>query len=276
MELIAETYDLMSQGLEFSSDRLSRVYHQWNQGNLNSYLVEITSNIFQKIDDRTHKHLVEVILDEAHQKGTGAWASESAFELKLAIPAIDTAVQMRYLSTDKELRKIESAILKGPSPIFNGDADSFVDNIRDALLAGFAVCYSQGFALLRAASEAMGYNLNYRKIAAIWRGGCIIRSALLEKIMNAYEENPQLLHLLEDSQLSGIVVRSQDSLRSVVTTAAELGIPVPGIMSVLSYYDSLRSSWLPANLIQAQRDYFGSHQYQRIDEKSTFHTQWIP
>ncbi len=274
MELIAEIYDIMAQGLGFSCDRLSRVYEQWNEGTLNSYLVEITSNIFRKIDEKTHKHLVDVILDEAHQKGTGAWSSESALELKTAVPVIDTAVQMRFLSTDKELRKAESGILKGPSPVFKGDADSLVENLKDALLAGFIISYSQGFSLLRAASKSMNYGLDNNKIAAIWRGGCIIRSALLEKIMDAYSKNPQLPHLLEDPILSEQVVRSQDGLRNTVRTAANLGIPAPGMMSVLCYYDSLRSSWLPANLIQAQRDYFGSHQYQRVDEKGTFHTEW--
>jgi 6-phosphogluconate dehydrogenase len=274
MQLIAESYDIMSQALGFSCDQLSKIYEQWNEGPLNSFLIEITSNIFKKIDEKTHKHLVEVILDEAHQKGTGAWSSESALELQIAVPIIDTAVQMRYLSTDKELRKAESRILKGPPPVFDGDPNSLLDNLKDALLAGFIICYSQGFSLLLAASEAMTYGLDIKKIAAIWRGGCIIRSALLEKIMHAYQKNPQLPHLLEDHDLSNQVAQFQDSLRSVVQTAAALGIPAPGMMSILSYYDSLRSSWLPANLIQAQRDYFGSHQYQRIDEKGTFHTQW--
>ncbi len=274
MQLISETYDTMSQALEFSSERLSQVYNKWNEGSLNSFLIEITSKIFKKIDEKTHKHLVEVILDEAHQKGTGAWSSESAMELNVAVPLIDTAVQMRNLSTDKELRQIESRILKGPSALYKGNPELFADNLKDALLAGFIICYCQGFSLLRAASQVLDYNLDYRKIASIWRGGCIIRSALLEKIKDAYEKNPQLPHLLVNPQLSSEVVQLQDSLRNVVKTAAELGIPAPGFMSVLSYYDSIRSSWLPANLIQAQRDYFGSHQYERIDEKGTFHTQW--
>ena len=274
MQLIAETYDFMEQGLGFSCDRLSRIFEQWNEGPLNSFLVEITSNIFRKIDDKTHKPLVEVILDEAHQKGTGAWSSESALELQVAVPTIDTAVQMRYLSTDKELRKEESSILKGPSPAFDGDRDSMIDHLRDALLGGFIMCYSQGFSLLSKASRVMKYNLDKEKIAAIWRGGCIIRSALLERIMFAYRKDPQLANLLEDPDLSEQIVLLQDGLRNVVQTAASLGIPIPGMASALFYYDSLRSSWLPANLIQAQRDYFGSHQYQRVDEKGTFHTQW--
>ncbi|MEJ2704147.1 MAG: NADP-dependent phosphogluconate dehydrogenase [Sedimentisphaerales bacterium] len=274
MQLISETYDIMSQVLEFSSDRLSQIYQQWNEGSLNSFLIEITSNIFKKIDEKTHKHLVEVILDEAHQKGTGAWSSESALELQVAVPVIDTAVQMRYLSGDKSLRKEESELLKGPSFSFTGDPDSLVNDLGQALLAGFIISYSQGFSLLSKASEAMNYDLDKEKIAAIWRGGCIIRSSLLHDIMSAYQREPNLSSLLEDAELSERAAKLQDGLRRVVQTAAASGVPTPGMMSILSYYDSLRSSWLPANLIQAQRDYFGSHQYERIDEKGTFHTEW--
>jgi 6-phosphogluconate dehydrogenase len=274
MQLIAESYDILSQILKFSPDQLSQVYAKWNDGSLNSFLIEITSNIFKKIDEKTHKHLVEVILDEAHQKGTGAWSSQSALELQVAVPIIDTAVQMRFLSSDKKLRKEESKLLSGPSVAFKGDAESLLDDLKDALLAGFIVSYAQGFFLLGAASEALNYNLNMEKVAAIWRGGCIIQSALLDRIMHAYRNNPKLEHLIEDPDLSEQVAGLQYGLRDVVQTAAALGIPTPGMMSILSYYDSLRSSWLPANLIQAQRDYFGSHQYERIDEKGTFHAEW--
>jgi 6-phosphogluconate dehydrogenase len=274
MQLIAESYDIMSQILNFSSDRLSRVYAKWNEGPLNSFLIEITSNIFKKIDEKTHKHLVEVILDEAHQKGTGAWSSQSALELQVAVPIIDTAVQMRFLSSDKKLRKEESKLLNGPSVVFKGNAESLAEDLKDALLVGFIISYAQGFFLLNAASEAMNYNLNIERIASIWRGGCIIRSALLDKIMHAYRNNPKLEHLIEDPDLSEQVAGLQCGLRNVVQTAAALGVPAPAMMSILSYYDSLRSSWLPANLIQAQRDYFGSHQYQRIDERGTFHAEW--
>jgi 6-phosphogluconate dehydrogenase len=274
MQLIAETYDIMAQILEFSCDQLSQIYKQWNEGPLNSYLLEITSNIFRKIDEKSHKHLVDVILDEAHQKGTGAWSSENALELQVAVPIIDTAVQMRFLSGDKKLRKAESKLLKGPALIFEGNPESLVEDLKNALLAGFIISYAQGFFLLSAASEALNYNINNEKVAAIWRGGCIIRSALLDQIMQAYQKNPELDHLLEDPGLSNQLVKLQYGLRNVVQTAAGWGVPIPGMMSILSYYDSLRSSWLPANLIQAQRDYFGSHQYQRIDEKGTFHTDW--
>jgi 6-phosphogluconate dehydrogenase len=215
-----------------------------------------------------------VILDEAHQKGTGEWSSQSALELQVAVPVVDTAVQMRFLSSGKKLRKEESKLLKGPSFVFEGEPDSLVNDLGDALLAGFIISYSQGFSLLSRASEAMNYHLDKEKIAAIWRGGCIIRSSLLNDIMHAFRKNPQLESLLEDVELSERAVNLQDGLRRVVQAAAASGIPAPGMMSILSYYDGLRSSWLPANLIQAQRDYFGSHQYQRIDEKGTFHTQW--
>lgn len=274
MQLIAETYDIMAQVLEFSSDQLSQIYKQWNEGPLNSYLVEITSDIFRKIDEKSHKHLVDVILDEAHQKGTGAWSSENALELQVAVPVIDTAVQMRFLSSDKKLRKEESKLLKGPSLIIEGNPESLVEDLKNALLAGFIISYAQGFYLLSAASEAFDYDINNEKVAAIWCGGCIIRSALLGQIMQAYHKNPKLDHLLEEPGLGNQLVELQYGLRNVVRTAAARGVPAPGMMSILSYYDSLRSSWLPANLIQAQRDYFGSHQYQRIDEKGSFHTDW--
>lgn len=274
MQLISETYDIMSQVLKFSNEELSKIYNEWNEGPLNSFLIEITSNIFKKIDEKTHKHLVEVILDEAHQKGTGTWSSESALELQTAVPVIDTAVQMRYLSSDKDLRKEESKLLEGPAFTFTGDTDSLLADLRDGLLAGFIISYSQGFSLLNKASKVMNYNLDKEKIAAIWRGGCIIRSSLLHNIMLAYKDNQDIATLLENKELSGQVTKLQHGLRRVVQTAAAAGIPAPGLMSILSYYDSLRSSWLPANLIQAQRDYFGSHQYQRIDEKGTFHTEW--
>ena len=274
MQLISETYDIMSQMLELSYDQLSQTYKTWNEGPLNSFLIEITSDIFKKIDEKTHKHLVEVILDEAHQKGTGTWSSESAMELQVAVPIIDTAVQMRYLSSDKDLRKEESKLLEGPSFTFSNDPNSFIDDLQDALLACFIISYSQGFSLLNKASRVMNYNLDKEKIAAIWRGGCIIRSSILHDIMRAYRDDQNIVTLLENKDLSEQVVKLQHSLRRVVQKAAAAGIPAPGMMSILSYYDSLRSSWLPANLIQAQRDYFGSHQYQRIDEKGTFHTEW--
>lgn len=274
MQLIAEVYDIMSQALGLTCEQLSRIYRQWNDGPLNSYLIEITSDIFQKIDKNTHKHLVDIILDEAHQKGTGAWSSESALELQVALPSIDIAVQMRYLSSSKSLRQEESRVLKGPSRVYKGEPDSFIDDLRDALLTGFIISYSQGFALLDKASQAMNYNLDKQKIAAIWRGGCIIRSSLLHEIMRAYQRNPNLPLLLEDVDLAAEVMKRQEGLRHVVQASADLGIPAPGLMSVLSYYDSIRRPWLPANLIQAQRDYFGSHRYQRIDETGTFHTQW--
>ena len=274
MQLIAETYDIMSQLLGFSCERLSQIYEKWNDGPLNSYLIKITSDIFHKIDKKSHKHLVEVILDEAHQKGTGAWSSESALELQVAVPTIDTAVQMRYLSGYKNLRREESKLLKGPLSVLKTEPDSLIDDLGEALLAGFIISYSQGFSLLDAASRAMDYNLDKEKIAVIWRGGCIIRSSLLNEISLAFRENPGLPSLLENIELSKQVVKLQEGLRRVVQTAAGSGVPAPGLMSILSYYDSIRSAWLPANLIQAQRDYFGSHQYQRIDEKGSFHTEW--
>jgi len=276
MQLISETYDIADQVLGLSYDQLSHTFARWNEGPLNSFLVQITADIFKKIDDKTHKHLLDVILDEAHQKGTGAWSSESAMELQVAVPVIDTAVAMRYLSSDKSFRQEESRLLAGPSFRFQGDPEALIDDLHDALLAGFITGYSQGFSLLHRASDVMQYNLDKEKIAAIWRGGCIVRSSLLHDIMRAYQRNPAMGSLLEDKEISEHLAKRHTALRRVARIAAEAGVPAPGLMSVLSYYDSARSSWLPANLIQAQRDYFGSHQYQRVDQQGSFHTQWVP
>lgn len=274
MQLISETYDIMSRGLGCSNDELAEVYGAWNRGPLNGYLIEITARIFRKVDAKTKKRLVDVILDVAHQKGTGSWTTESAMELDVAIPNIDAAVDMRYMSAAKALRELESKLLGGPPPGIPADRTVFIDDLGKALFAGFAIAYAQGFALLAEASREKAYALDLETIASIWRGGCIIRSALLEKILTAYRRKKDLVHLLADPDLAAELKVAQRSLRTVVKTAATSGVPSPGMMAALSYYDSLRSARLPANLIQAQRDYFGSHTYQRIDEPGTFHTEW--
>lgn len=274
IELIAETYDLMKRGLGISNEQFSRIYGQWNNGKLASFLIEITAIIFRVIDPKTGKNLIDVILDEARQKGTGLWASESAMELQVPVPNIDTAVEARDLSCYKNLRLAVSELLTGPSGLLHADKFALIKDLEEALYAGMIITYSQGFALLSKASEACNYNFDLGQIAAVWRGGCIIRSSILEDIVAAYKRNPQLPHLLEDKQLADKVAAQQANLRSAVLSAVNLGIPVPGIMAALSYYDSLRSPSLPANLIQAQRDYFGSHTYERIDAKGTFHTEW--
>ncbi len=274
MELIAETYDVMDRGLDFSDTELSKIYGGWSRGLVNSFLVEITAQIFRRIDEKTHKPLIDLISDEAKQKGTGMWTSQEAMRLGVPVPNIDTAVAMRDLSVFKTLRVEESRILSGPIVEPHNDIDKVIDDLYKALYVSMILTYSQGFALLLAAGRKYGYSFNPAIVAKIWRGGCIIRSAVLEQIMKAFENEPNLVHLLDYPYFAGEVVANQQSLRNIVSLAAQWGIPVPGMMAALSYYDSLRSAWLPANLIQAQRDYFGSHTYERVDEKGTFHTKW--
>jgi 6-phosphogluconate dehydrogenase len=274
MELIAETYDLLDRGLDFSDSELSEIYGGWNRGLVSSFLVEITAQIFRRIDEKTHKPLIDLICDEAKQKGTGMWTSQDAMRLGVPVPNIDTAVAMRDLSAYKNLRVEESHILSGPVIKPQEDIETIVEDIYKALYVSMIMTYSQGFALLLAASKNYGYSLDSSVVAKIWRGGCIIRSGMLEQIKTAFESQPDLEHLLDDKYFAGEVVNNQQSLRNVVCKATQLGLPVPGMMAALSYFDGLRSAWLPANLIQAQRDYFGAHTYERVDEKGTFHTQW--
>jgi 6-phosphogluconate dehydrogenase len=250
------------------------IYDLWNQEELNGYLVGITADIFGTKDEKTGKQLIDVILDEAKQKGTGMWTSEDAMELGVPVPTIDVAVAMRNLSAFEGERSTASRALTGPDPLFEGDLWDFVEQLRHGLYAAMIVTYAQGMAQLRVASDANNYGLDLETVARIWRGGCIIRAALLEKIRAAYMTNPDLPNLLLDPDLSTAVESLQEDLRAVVRAAAEWGIPAPGFMVSLAYFDGYRSAWLPANLIQAQRDYFGAHTYERIDEKGTFHTQW--
>jgi 6-phosphogluconate dehydrogenase len=274
MQMIAETYDLMKRGLGLTNDKLHAVYDKWNRGELKSYLMEITANIFLQKDEKTEKRLVDVILDQAKQKGTGKWTSQEALDLQVPTPTIDVAVVMRDLSGYKAERKAASAVLRGPSPTFKGEKERFISQVEKALYVGMIITYAQGMALLKQASETYGYGLNLEAVARIWRGGCIIRAAMLEDFRAAYQARPDLPNLLVDIHLAREVGFRQDDLRTVVSIAVKRGIPVPGLMTTLSYYDGYRSAWLPANLTQAQRDYFGAHTYERIDEKGTFHTQW--
>jgi 6-phosphogluconate dehydrogenase len=274
MQLISETYDLMKRGLGLNDDELHAVYQRWNEVELNGYLMEITANIFLHVDEKTGKRLIDVILDAAKQKGTGKWTSQDAMDLQVPVPTIDIAVAMRNMSAFEEERVAASKVLSGPKVTFSGDRHSFIDQLRHALYAAMIVTYSQGMIQLRHASEAHDYDLNLESVARIWRGGCIIRAAVLEDIRTAYRKQPDLPNLLMDRHFGQEVMKRQADLRSVVRAAAELGIPTPGLMMALAYLDGYRSDWLPANLIQAQRDYFGAHTYERIDDKGTFHTQW--
>ena len=275
MQLICEAYSLMTNVLGLSADELHDVFTKWNQGDLNSYLIEITRNILAKRDPETDRPIVDIILDRAGQKGTGKWTSQIALDLGVPAPTIVEAVFARCVSALKDERVAASKVLKGPSARFSGDRDEFVRAIHDALYASKICSYAQGFALMKAAGAEYGWDLKFGEIAMIWRGGCIIRAHFLHHIKEAYERNASLPNLLLDPYFTEIVERSQTAWRRVVSTAAELGVPVPAFSSALAYFDSYRSERLSANLLQAQRDYFGAHTYQRVDREGTFHTEWI-
>ncbi|MGA9033047.1 MAG: NADP-dependent phosphogluconate dehydrogenase [Sulfuricaulis sp.] len=274
MQLIAETYDLMKRGLGLNDDEMHEVYALWNKGELSSYLVEITSQIFSKQDEKTGERLIDEILDVARQKGTGMWTSQSAMELQVPIPAIDLAVAMRDLSVLAKEREQASPIYLRPMRRFAGDQNLLLAQLGRALFTGMITVYAQGMALLAVASEKYEYHLDLEAVVRIWRGGCIIRAALLEDICAAFHARCDLPNLLLDANLSRKVMEHQEDLRRVVCQAAESGVPTPGLMVSLSYLDAYRSAWLPANLTQAQRDYFGAHTYERIDAKGVFHTKW--
>jgi 6-phosphogluconate dehydrogenase len=274
IQLIAESYDLMKRGLGMNDDELHDVYDRWNKGDLNAYLVEITADIFRRVDEKTGKRLIDVILDQAGQKGTGMWTSEEGMELQVPIPTIDIAVSMRDLSGLRSERVTAGSCLPGPGCLLQVDRKGFLEHLAGAIEAGMILTYIQGMALLRKGSEVHQYRLDLETIAGIWRGGCIIRSEFLEKILGAFHAQPNLPNLLIDPYFSNEVMMRQKMLRTVITQGAEVGIPIPALMTALAYFDSYRSVWLPANLIQAQRDYFGSHTYERIDAKGVFHTHW--
>ncbi len=274
MRLIAETYDLMKRGLGMNDDELHQVYEAWNRTELNSYLLEITERIFCQPDDGSNRRLINVILDEARQQGTGRWTSQDAMDLQVPVPTIDVAVAMRNLSAYKAEREAASQGLVRPVRMFQGDRKQFVDQLRNALYVGMILTYAQGMAQLSKASQVYNYQLNLEEVARIWRGGCIIRAALLDKVRVAYRAQPHLPNLLFRTGLADEVMSRQEHLRSVVAAAVEMGISVSGLAVSLGYLDAYRSAWMPANLIQAQRDYFGAHTYERVDAKGIFHTRW--
>ncbi|WP_202079001.1 NADP-dependent phosphogluconate dehydrogenase [Caldalkalibacillus salinus] len=275
MQLISEAYFIMKQVLNLSTEELHEVFADWNKGELDSYLIEITANIFTKKDDETGKPMIDVILDTAGQKGTGKWTSQNALDLGVPLPIITESVFARFISALKEERVKASKILNGPQKTsFDGDKKELIEAVRKALYMSKIVSYAQGFAQMRAASEEYDWNLRYGDIAMIFRGGCIIRAQFLQKIKEAYDQEPGLANLLLDPYFKDIVENYQSALRHVVSVAIEHGIPVPSFSSAIAYYDSYRTETLPANLLQAQRDYFGAHTYQRVDKEGTFHTQW--
>jgi 6-phosphogluconate dehydrogenase len=274
MQLIAEAYDLLSRGLRLPARELSAVFQEWNAGDLRSYLVEITAEVLARTDPETGRPLVDLILDEAQQKGTGKWTSQHAFDIGAPIPTINAAVESRILSALKAERVHASRMLHGPSPHYHGKKETLVEAVRAALYASKVTSYAQGFGLLRMASAEYKYDLRPGNIARIWRAGCIIRASLLGDIMAAYERDAALPNLLLDDAFRQAVERRQGSWRFVVQVAVEMGIPVPAMSASLAYFDAYRSERLPANLTQGQRDYFGAHTYRRVDKPGVFHTEW--
>ncbi|QTH45538.1 NADP-dependent phosphogluconate dehydrogenase [Cohnella sp. LGH] len=276
MQLIGEAYHLLKDVLGVSTNELHEIFTEWNNGELDSYLIEITADIFSKNDPETGKPMVDVILDSAGQKGTGKWTSQSSLDLGVPLSIITESVFARFISAMKEERVAASKKLDGPAvSAYDGDRREFIEAVRQALYASKIASYAQGFAQMKAASEAYDWNLNYGGIAMIFRGGCIIRARFLQNIKDAYDRNPELTNLLLDDYFGGVVKNYQAAWRKVVAVAVERGIPVPAFASALAYYDSYRTERLPANLLQAQRDYFGAHTFQRVDREGSFHFQWM-
>ncbi|OMF38430.1 phosphogluconate dehydrogenase (NADP(+)-dependent, decarboxylating) [Paenibacillus sp. FSL H8-0548] len=276
MQLIGEAYQLLKDVLNLSTSELHDIFTEWNNGELDSYLIEITADIFKKIDPETGKPMVDVILDSAGQKGTGKWTSQSALDLGVPLSIITESVFARFISAMKEERVAASKLLNGPAvSSYDGDPKEFIEAVRKALYTSKIASYAQGFAQMRAASDEFKWDLNYGSIAMIFRGGCIIRARFLQNIKDAYDRNPALSNLFLDEYFSEIVDNYQDAWRKVISLAVTRGIPVPAFASALAYYDSYRSERLPANLLQAQRDYFGAHTFQRLDKEGSFHFQWM-
>ena len=275
MQLIAESYSVLKHVGGLTNDELSDVFSDWNKGELDSYLTEITADIF-KYKDENGDYLVDKILDAAGNKGTGKWTSQSALDLGEPLSLITESVFARYISAIKDQRVAASKVLKGPSKeVFIGDKQVLIEKVRKALYMGKIISYAQGFAQLKAASEHYNWQLNYGEIAKIFRAGCIIRAQFLQKITDAYNENNNIDNLLLAPYFSKTVEAYQQSLRDVICLAVSHGIAVPTLSAAIAYYDSYRSAVLPANLIQAQRDYFGAHTYKRIDKEGVFHTDWL-
>ncbi|MFO7030297.1 phosphogluconate dehydrogenase (NADP(+)-dependent, decarboxylating) [Limnospira fusiformis CCALA 023] len=277
MQLIAEAYDLLRNVIGLNEQQLYEVFAEWNTTDeLNSFLIEITADIFKQKDPETGKPLVDLVLDSAGQKGTGRWTVVSALELGVSIPTITAAVNSRIISSYKDERVAASQELPGPSANFDGDVTSFINKVRDALYCSKICSYAQGMALMGKASQEFNYNLNLGEIARIWKGGCIIRAGFLNKIKQAYDQNPQLPNLLLAPEFKHTILDRQSAWREVLVTANTMGIPVPAFSASLDYFDSYRRVSLPQNLTQAQRDYFGAHTYERIDKPrgQFFHTEW--
>jgi 6-phosphogluconate dehydrogenase len=271
MQLIAESYDLLKHVSGLGNAELADTFAEWNRGELQSYLIEITSHIFRMRDPEGSGELIDQILDAASMKGTGKWAVQQAAEIASPVPTMASAVDARVLSSDRATRKLAQAL---PGPTQSAGDRALVGDVRAALYAAKICAYAQGMAMLRSASEARGWNLRLGELARIWTGGCIIRAQFLGRIKDAFTRDPALRNLLLDASFQAELAQRQDALRRVVARAASVGVPVPAHASALAYYDSLRRARLPQNLTQAQRDYFGAHTYERVDRPGTFHTHW--
>ncbi|WP_309714370.1 NADP-dependent phosphogluconate dehydrogenase [Armatimonas sp.] len=275
MQLIAEAYDLLKNVCGLSNEELAKTFGEWNEGDLDSFLIEITTQIFQTKDTLTDGHLVDFVLDKAAQKGTGKWTSQNALDLGIPVTGITEAVFARCLSALKDERVAASTVLPGPTDVaFHGDKAAFINDIRDALYCSKIVAYAQGIQQMDAAAAEFGWSLNRGEIATIWRGGCIIRARFLNRIKDAYDTNAELANLMLDPYFTDGLASRQAAWRRVVGEAVKLGVPVPAFASSLAYYDGYRRASLPANLIQAQRDLFGAHTYERTDREGTFHSSW--
>lgn len=274
MQLIAETYDLLHRGAGIPNATLAKVFAEWNSGRLQSYLIEITSRILSRIDAETGESLVDLILDVAAQKGTGRWTSQNSLEIGALVPTIYAAVEMRLMSALKQERVIAKKYLAGEARTFSGDTKRLIDLAEKGLYSSKITSYAQGFALLRSASKEYEFGFRYADIARIWREGCIIRAALLDDIAQAFESDPELPNLLLAPAFRETILEDQSAWRELVKTAIDLAVPTMGTSASLAYFDAYRSERLPANLIQAQRDFFGAHTYRRVDREGTFHTNW--
>lgn len=275
MQLIAETYHIMRNLLDLSNDEIAAIFKEWNEGELDSFLIELTADALTKKDPETAKHVVDIILDRAGNKGTGKWTSQSALDLGTPLPLITEAVFARYISALKDERVAASKVLSKPEKKdLNINKEEVIEELREALYFSKLMSYAQGFSQMRMASEEYDWNLQYGEIAKIWRAGCIIRARFLQNITNAYDRDPNLANLLLDDYFNDISKKYQQSVRDIVSLSVQAGVPIPAFSSAISYYDSYRSERLPANIIQAQRDYFGAHTYERVDKAGTYHFDW--
>ncbi|MGO3792592.1 MAG: NADP-dependent phosphogluconate dehydrogenase, partial [Enterococcus gilvus] len=276
MQLIAESYDLMKHLLGLSVDEMAEVFSEWNKGELDSYLIEITADILTRKDDEgSDEPIVDMIKDAAGNKGTGKWTSQSALDLGVPLPLITESVFARFISAYKEERVEASKVLSGPAPYkYEGDKKELIEKIREALYFSKIMSYAQGFSQLRVASKEYDWDLPFGDIAKIWRAGCIIRARFLQKITDAYDKDADIANLMLDDYFKEITEKYQQAVREVVAIAVQAGVPVPTFSSAITYYDSYRAERLPANLIQAQRDYFGAHTYERMDKEGIYHYSW--